>query len=75
VDAGEELRRGDPALALTDAAAEWGARLIVVGAGHRSKATRRLIGSVADYVAESSPCNVLIVRAPREGTGGGQRPV
>jgi len=62
IEAGEELRRGDPALALTDAATEWGARLIVVGAGRRSKATRRLVGSVADNVSEWSPCDVLIVR-------------
>jgi nucleotide-binding universal stress UspA family protein len=67
VDAGEELRRGDAALALTDAATDWGARLIVVGAGQRSKVARRLMGSVADYVAERSPCNVLIVRR-REGS-------
>lgn len=73
LEAGEELRRGDPALALTDAATEWGARLIVVGAGQRSKATRRLIGSVADSVSERSPCNVLIVRA-REGTAQAGRP-
>jgi nucleotide-binding universal stress UspA family protein/GNAT superfamily N-acetyltransferase len=73
LEAGEELRRGDPALALTDAASEWGARLIVVGGGQRSKATRRLIGSVADYVSERSPCNVLIVRH-REGTGEAERP-
>jgi nucleotide-binding universal stress UspA family protein len=74
VEVGEELRRGDPALALTDAAGEWGARLIVVGAGRRSQAARRLIGSVADYVAESSPCNVLIVRSLREESGEAERP-
>ena len=38
---------------------------IVVGAGDRGKTARRLIGSVADFVAERSPCDVLIVR-PRE---------
>ena len=55
-------RRGDPALVLTDVAFECNARLIVVGAGEHAKATRRLVGSVADLVAERSPCNVLIVR-------------
>jgi nucleotide-binding universal stress UspA family protein len=73
LEAGEELRRGDAALALTDAATEWGARLIVVGAGRRSKVARRLIGSVADDVSERSPCNVLIVRS-REGTSEAERP-
>lgn len=62
VDATAEIRRGDPALVLTDVAYEHGARLIVVGAGERAKATRRLVGSVADFVAQRSPCNVLIVR-------------
>ena len=58
----EHVRRGDPALVLTDIAAEQNASLIVVGAGERGKAARRIIGSVADFVAERSPCNVLIVR-------------
>jgi nucleotide-binding universal stress UspA family protein/GNAT superfamily N-acetyltransferase len=65
VEVREHLRRGDPSLVLTDVAAEQRARLIVVGAGQRAKSTRRLIGSVADNVAERSPCNVLIVR-PRQ---------
>ncbi len=60
--AGEHVRRGDPALVLTDVADEERARLIVVGAGERTKTARRLIGSVADAVAERSPCDVLIVR-------------
>jgi nucleotide-binding universal stress UspA family protein/RimJ/RimL family protein N-acetyltransferase len=58
----EQVRRGDPALVLTDIADERSARLIVVGAGDRGKTTRRLLGSVADFVAERSPCDVLIVR-------------
>ncbi len=58
----EQVRRGDPALVLTDVAGEENARLIVVGAGGRRKTTRRLIGSVSDFVAERSPCDVLIVR-------------
>jgi nucleotide-binding universal stress UspA family protein len=58
----EHVRRGDPALVLTDIADEQSARLIVVGAGDRGKTARRLLGSVADFVAERSPCDVLIVR-------------
>ena len=61
----EHVRRGDPALVLTDIADEQAARLIVVGAGYRGKLQRRLMGSTADFVAERSPCDVLIVR-PRE---------
>ena len=69
VDATAEVRRGDPALVLTDIAYERGARLIVVGAGERNKAARRLVGSVADFVAERAPCNVLIVRPRGEPPG------
>ncbi len=61
-----QTRRGDPALVLADIATEQRARLIVVGAGGRTKTTRRLLGGVADLVAERAPCNVLIVR-PRAG--------
>jgi nucleotide-binding universal stress UspA family protein len=56
------VRRGDPAFVLADVAAEENARLIVVGAGEHSKLARRLLGGVADLVAERSPCDVLIVR-------------
>jgi nucleotide-binding universal stress UspA family protein/GNAT superfamily N-acetyltransferase len=59
----EHVKRGDPALVLADFADEQKARLIVVGAGDHSKLSRRLVGSVADSVAERAPCNVLIVRA------------
>jgi nucleotide-binding universal stress UspA family protein/GNAT superfamily N-acetyltransferase len=58
----ERVRRGDAALVLSDVAAEIDARLIVVGAGDHSKLARRLVGGVADVVAERAPCNVLIVR-------------
>ena len=61
----EHVRRGDPALVITDVAAQVDARLIVVGAGRRDSAARRLIGTVADVVAARAPCDVLIVR-PRE---------
>jgi nucleotide-binding universal stress UspA family protein/predicted GNAT family acetyltransferase len=65
VNTAEHVRRGDPALVLTDLADELSARLIVVGASRRSKAARRLVGSVSDTVAERAPCDVLIVRTPR----------
>ena len=60
----EQVRRGDPSLVLADVADEFDARLIVVGAGERGKMARRLVGSVADFVAERAPCDVLIVRPP-----------
>jgi nucleotide-binding universal stress UspA family protein len=63
----EHVRRGDPALVLADVADEQNARLIVVGAGGRGKIARRLIGGVADLVAERSTCAVLIVRPRASG--------
>lgn len=60
----EHVRRGDPSLVLTDVAEEERARLVVVGAGGRSQTARRVLGSVADRVAERAPCDVLIVRTP-----------
>jgi nucleotide-binding universal stress UspA family protein/GNAT superfamily N-acetyltransferase len=59
----EHVRRGDPALVITDVAVEVDARLIVVGAG-RGDDARPLIGTTADVVAARSPCDVLIVRPP-----------
>ena len=53
---------GDPSLVIAGVAAEENARLIVVGAGERGKLARRIIGGVADLVAERATCNVLIVR-------------
>jgi nucleotide-binding universal stress UspA family protein len=56
------LRCGGPALVLADVAAEGSARLVGVSAGEPGKLACRLVGSVADLVAERSPCDVLIVR-------------
>ena len=57
----EHVRRGDAARVLADVAAEENARLIVVGAGQRGSAAP-FVGSVADFVAQRAPCDVLIVR-------------
>jgi nucleotide-binding universal stress UspA family protein/RimJ/RimL family protein N-acetyltransferase len=62
----EHLRPGDPALVLTDVAAEQRARLIVVGAG--AGAAVPLLGTVADLVAARAPCDVLIARPGRNPT-------
>lgn len=67
----EHVRRGDPALVLTDVAAEQNARLIVVGAGGGGP---KPLGGVADLVAARSPCDVLIARrSPNPGRNRRQR--
>jgi nucleotide-binding universal stress UspA family protein len=55
-------RRGDPAEALIDVAAEQGAGLIVVGSKGMHGTRRFLLGSVPDKISHHAPCSVLIVR-------------
>jgi nucleotide-binding universal stress UspA family protein/GNAT superfamily N-acetyltransferase len=55
-------RRGDPAEALIAVAEEQDADLLVVGNRGMSRASRFLLGSVADKVSHHAPCSVLIVR-------------
>lgn len=62
LDVRTHVRRGDPAASLVDIAAREHVGLVVVGATGRSGATRRVMGSVSDSVAQRAPCNVLIVR-------------
>ena len=55
-------RKGDPANALLDVAAEHDADLIVVGNRGMTGAKRFLLGSVPDKISHHAPCSVLIVR-------------
>lgn len=64
ITAAEHVRRGDPALVITEVAAECNARLIVIGARDPGGAWRRIVGTLADYVAWRTPCDLLIVRSP-----------
>lgn len=67
VTATSEVRQGDPASEICDAAAEAGAALVVVGA-HGWGAVRRLIfGSVSNRVLHEAACGVLVVRGEPEG--------
>ena len=62
------LSIGAPELALLDEATRYAARLIVVAShGHRSRATRWLLGSTADRLARSSPLPLLVVRGEAKG--------
>jgi nucleotide-binding universal stress UspA family protein len=55
-------RKGDPADALLDVAAEHDADLIVVGNKGMTGTKRFLLGSVPDKISHHAPCSVLIVR-------------
>lgn len=50
-------------VAIAARAKEWDADLVVVGTHGARALERLLIGSVAEAVAERSPCSVLVVRA------------
>ena len=52
----------DPAQTLLDEATATGAELIVIGLRSRSRTGKFLMGSTAQTVLLSAPCNVLAVR-------------
>ncbi len=54
---------GNPKSVIIDAAAQWDADLIVVGAHGRTALERFLIGSVSEAVARHASCSVEIVRS------------
>ena len=65
-----EVREGDAAQQLIDAAAAMGADCIVIGSHGRTGISRLFLGSVARAVLFNAPCSVLIVRAPASVTAG-----
>lgn len=62
VEATAETREGSPALEICEAAAESGARLVVLGAHGWGALKRALFGSVSTHVMHAAPCPVLVVR-------------
>jgi universal stress protein E len=63
------LKMGDPAFILPALAKSLRAQLLVMGAISRSVIRRAIVGSTAEKVLDSSPCDILIVkpgsRAPK----------
>lgn len=59
-----DLRIGDPANEILDAAEDYNADIIVVGARGLSAIPRFLLGSVSDYVCRHAHESVLVVRPP-----------
>jgi nucleotide-binding universal stress UspA family protein len=57
-----ELQTGDPRTLIVDTAAQLHSDLIIMGTHGRRGVSRLLIGSVAEQVARTAPCPVLLVR-------------
>ena len=62
IEAESHARKGDPADALLQVAAECNADLIVIGNKGMTGAKRFLLGSVPNKISHHAPCSVLIVR-------------
>lgn len=62
------LRFGDPRTEIQAAAAEIGVDLIVMGTHGRRGVSRLVLGSVAESIARTARCPVLLVRAGVEST-------
>jgi nucleotide-binding universal stress UspA family protein len=59
-----QYEEGPAALTLRDAAAEYGADLIVVGSRGRGPAVSAILGSVSADLVDHAPCPVLVARQP-----------
>jgi nucleotide-binding universal stress UspA family protein len=66
VDGDIDVRGGDPAAAIVDAARTLDADLVVVGATGAGALRRALLGSVTEKVVRTAPCSVLVVRSSSE---------
>jgi nucleotide-binding universal stress UspA family protein len=53
---------GNPRDVILDEARDWGADLIVVGAGGYGSPRHKILGSVAGAVVANAPCSVQVVR-------------
>ncbi len=57
-----EVRQGHPQSQIVDAAAQWSADKIILGAKGRAACPRFLVGSVSNAVVNHAPCSVEIIR-------------
>jgi nucleotide-binding universal stress UspA family protein len=64
VEVTEDLRHGSPSFAIVDAASMHPTSCIVLGSTGKGLASRWLIGSVAERVAEGAAVPTLVVRQP-----------
>lgn len=66
VESETRLLKGDPAKEILRVANDEDIAMIVMGTHGRSGVMRALMGSVAEHVVRSAPCNVLVVKRPRD---------
>ncbi|AEH54041.1 universal stress protein [Weizmannia coagulans] len=67
------IQLGSPKLQITkNVAPKVHADLIVCGATGLNAVERLLIGSVSEHIVRTSPCDVLVVRTPKEEEGKGE---
>jgi nucleotide-binding universal stress UspA family protein len=57
-----KIIEGNPKDVIVDEAQQWGADLIVMGAGGYGGPRRMVLGSVAHSVVANAPCSVQVVR-------------
>ena len=62
-----KILEGNPRNVILDEAREWGADLIIVGAGGYGIGRHMILGSVAGAVVANAPCSVQVVR-DKQGT-------
>ncbi len=73
LEAGADVRSGDPAHEIGAAAEAMRAGVVVVGTRGLTGLRRLVLGSVARNVLLSAPCSVLVVREPLHGAPAGGR--
>lgn len=61
-----EIREGQPRQEILNAAVDWSADLILVGAHGRDVCPTNSMGSVSRAVASHAPCSVEVIRPPRQ---------
>ena len=57
-----DAEEGKPAQRICEAAADWGADLIVLGHHSRHPLKELLLGSLNSHVVRNAPCSVLLVK-------------
>ena len=65
-----KVRIGEHGTEILAEAEEWGAEMVVLGTQGRGGFSRFLIGSVAESVVRSAPCDVLVIPAAAFEPGG-----